>query len=1112
MSACTGQFHIFSTDSEDATHSFSSTISTLSIAKLLPNTPIALLNNGQLYNLQPDSVSQSLSNALTTLNQLNLPIIDCSISPTTGFGIAVTKKQQIWCFGNNSAGELGLSHINSFVAKPAILTKFAQLNKSIRSIVTGYNHSLFLTTDGEVYSTGSNQYFQLGIDLAHTQNDRFQFLPTPQFLAILHLQYVTAISAAGNASAVLTQDGSVYIWGSGLTRQQLATPYLLPSAAIDADDIIIDISLGISHLLLLTKSGRVFSYGYNLVGQLGVENVEKLVDEPVEISFKYDEKINYCTAGPYYSTFINQYGQVYACGKVPIISNAAPNDGQEQRQSHFLLLSKPELLEQYESLFSTSISASSAALVAFSPTRLAQSLPQVINSAGCTHIRLYGQGLFYHKLNQITVQFTYHNEIQTVEGRYNAEDSCIMVETPSFNDSSVDLLDFSGNSLSSEFDSSARVLIRVSLSGIREYSNAIGVFAYSSSEFHAPSSVELSCSHGPFTGRTPLSLSMATISFVPYENIKIRFTAVENEAEIGTVSAQFDMDSKDIIFTAPELPEAVRNSAANSLVRSHIEVALDGENFVALPVEFSYFSPKFFSFSPRECSFIGHSAHSLGVLGLFFTENLEIQLRPRNSTLSVTIPAKFYSQEKFFELLESEKPGQSFQINPILGTNSILSPSESSSSLLSGLLSIRPATSSSYLPRITRPSTATQGLHTNSEVLAQYSELDQQSYGFLSFESPNFLNSGLENQGILTVFVSNNAALNWIDTGFTLSVKKPSITALTPNCGPISSPTNVKVHGQFFYFARPITVRLAQPQQTLNLPPISVELAAAHSSGKSNKHHKGNSRASVELGAEIKPETRTIPAQEHKISADYIVNSVNHTLLSFTTERMHPGNANVAVKFGENGEWLESAVPFSFYENPVILELNSSVASVIGGTEIQLFGSKLFPSADIRVRLILLEAEEPKGAKKASSATGNTNNTGADSAALRSLLPFVEVAAYLVQENKEESAEGMKTPNKKPVKKLRGGKGESDQLDSSQFIQFVCPSANTFIEISANNIASPTNSTSAAAGGADFSVYHNRLLEVDLAMNGQQFFYTGQTIRFELANKSKGIPLSARKQ
>ncbi|VEL39243.1 unnamed protein product [Protopolystoma xenopodis] len=76
--------------------------------------------------------------------------------------LALTATSQIFAWGTNSCGQLGLGHANERpIAVPQLVASLNGL--PIRQIAAGGNHSLVLTPSGAVYSWGANSHGQLGL-------------------------------------------------------------------------------------------------------------------------------------------------------------------------------------------------------------------------------------------------------------------------------------------------------------------------------------------------------------------------------------------------------------------------------------------------------------------------------------------------------------------------------------------------------------------------------------------------------------------------------------------------------------------------------------------------------------------------------------------------------------------------------------------------------------------------------------------------------------------------------------------------------------------------------------------------------------------------------------
>ena len=121
---------------------------------------------------------------------------------------------------------------------------------------------------------------------------------------------------------ILSKKGRIYSFGKNSPSGVLGLgdceprqlPLEIPTFSNDFHDQIINVETGLSHVLFLTRSGKVWSCGDNGSGQLAhllrkeckipVEVDSKLLDSPVERIF----------CGPKQSFFISQKGTVYGCG------------------------------------------------------------------------------------------------------------------------------------------------------------------------------------------------------------------------------------------------------------------------------------------------------------------------------------------------------------------------------------------------------------------------------------------------------------------------------------------------------------------------------------------------------------------------------------------------------------------------------------------------------------------------------------------------------------------------------------------------------------------------------------------------------------------------------
>ena len=108
------------------------------------------------------NLDSKILNSLTKHNYFegsNIKYIDSkSLDGTHCF--MYTKQNELFGFGNNNVGQLGLKGTKC-IWKPKLIE--FNFNGSIKQIKCGCSHSLFLTENGNVFGCGLNDYCQLGL-------------------------------------------------------------------------------------------------------------------------------------------------------------------------------------------------------------------------------------------------------------------------------------------------------------------------------------------------------------------------------------------------------------------------------------------------------------------------------------------------------------------------------------------------------------------------------------------------------------------------------------------------------------------------------------------------------------------------------------------------------------------------------------------------------------------------------------------------------------------------------------------------------------------------------------------------------------------------------------
>ena len=124
---------------------------------------------------------------------------------------AITSDGALWTFGSGADQQLGHGDKkNQWTPKMVEALK----DKKCRAVACGRDFTIALTEDGEVYAFGADDYGSLGIG----GGNRATSTSTPKLIRALRKKGVVNVVAGDNHAAAVTSSGVVYTWGHG-TRQ-----------------------------------------------------------------------------------------------------------------------------------------------------------------------------------------------------------------------------------------------------------------------------------------------------------------------------------------------------------------------------------------------------------------------------------------------------------------------------------------------------------------------------------------------------------------------------------------------------------------------------------------------------------------------------------------------------------------------------------------------------------------------------------------------------------------------------------------------------------------------------------------------------------------------------
>lgn len=230
------------------------------------------------------------------------------------------EKGLVLVLGQGDVGQLGLGEDVLERKKPALVN----LPEGIVQAVAGGMHTVCLSDTGNVYTFGCNDEGALGRD---TAEEGTEMVPAKVELA----EKVVQVSAGDSHTAALTEDGTVFVWGSfrdnngviGLLEpmKKCTLPTKVP-----LDKAVIKIASGNDHLVMLTVNGEIYTSGCGDQGQLGRvperfanrggrKGLMRLL-EPQMVMIKPRGKVHFTDVfcGAYFTFAVSEDGHVYGFG------------------------------------------------------------------------------------------------------------------------------------------------------------------------------------------------------------------------------------------------------------------------------------------------------------------------------------------------------------------------------------------------------------------------------------------------------------------------------------------------------------------------------------------------------------------------------------------------------------------------------------------------------------------------------------------------------------------------------------------------------------------------------------------------------------------------------
>lgn len=178
----------------------------------------------------------------------------------------MAEESSIYCWGASNCGQLGTltSPGRADLSEP---TCHPLLACNIVQVASGLEHTLFLTSEGEVLACGNGEVGQLGIMLPNSNKQ----IHNPVQVPSLRNHLVRSIAAGEQHSVAVTSYGEVYSWGdnsfgqTGIGKEEGTSVSYPARVKALAHVVVTQIACGANHTLALAAGVlRTLAHFYHL--------------------------------------------------------------------------------------------------------------------------------------------------------------------------------------------------------------------------------------------------------------------------------------------------------------------------------------------------------------------------------------------------------------------------------------------------------------------------------------------------------------------------------------------------------------------------------------------------------------------------------------------------------------------------------------------------------------------------------------------------------------------------------------------------------------------------------------------------------------------------------
>lgn len=191
-----------------------------------------------------------------------------SVSAGHDFTCGISAEDRLFCWGENSHGQLGNNSIVNSSTPVAVVDKGLLKDKDIKSVVAGDYHACVVTSDDNAYCWGKNAAGQLG-NATYGDDSRVPVLVANS--GVLSGKHVKSLASGDNHVCAVASDDKAYCWGYNNKGQigDGTTSNRSEPTTVGGGLSIKSLAAGESHTCAIAFDNNVYCWGDNDHGQLG---------------------------------------------------------------------------------------------------------------------------------------------------------------------------------------------------------------------------------------------------------------------------------------------------------------------------------------------------------------------------------------------------------------------------------------------------------------------------------------------------------------------------------------------------------------------------------------------------------------------------------------------------------------------------------------------------------------------------------------------------------------------------------------------------------------------------------------------------------------------------